>query len=215
MAGELTAAQCLPFQISHLGYGILLHLNHNVEAITGWVINYSINYKIIFFMLEVYKNCITGDGVARLNCKRGSETNLRNVRDTVFLEISCQERRFPSNTEWRFVTASFTWVWSTPRTQRHRWEWPHRMATQCLNHSRDPSALSVPSYLFGCLQDADRFTQCNRGNLVGGIAATLTFDRRVLVDRYLPETPLFYSGVPVAFGLKPSLRNLRTRLANW
>lgn len=52
----------------------------------------------------------------------------------------------------------------------------------------------LPSYFFGCLRDAGRFTKRNRGNLVSAIASTLTLsERRILVDRYLPETPLFYS----------------------
>ncbi|HEY9630547.1 MAG TPA: hypothetical protein V6C84_24895 [Coleofasciculaceae cyanobacterium] len=52
----------------------------------------------------------------------------------------------------------------------------------------------LPSYIFGCLRDAGRFTKRNRGNLVSAIASTLTLsERRILLDRYLPETPQFYS----------------------
>ncbi len=52
----------------------------------------------------------------------------------------------------------------------------------------------LPSYIFGCLRDAGRYTKRNRVNLVSSIASTLTLpERRILVDRYLPESPAFYS----------------------
>lgn len=52
----------------------------------------------------------------------------------------------------------------------------------------------LPSYIFGCLRDAGRFTKRNRGNLVSAIASTLTIpDRRILLDRYLPDQPAYYS----------------------
>src|SRR4051794_16442916 len=45
-----------------------------------------------------------------------------------------------------------------------------------------------PSYIFGCLRDAAKYTPRRRGTLQPILASTLqVLDERILVDRWLPE----------------------------
>jgi hypothetical protein len=49
----------------------------------------------------------------------------------------------------------------------------------------------LPSYIFGSLRDAARFTRRGRGSLQPALVATLeVLDDRVLVDRFVPPEPL-------------------------
>ena len=49
----------------------------------------------------------------------------------------------------------------------------------------------LPTHIFGCFRDAAKYTKRGRSSLMGQMASTLqVVERRVLVDRYLPEEPV-------------------------
>ena len=49
----------------------------------------------------------------------------------------------------------------------------------------------LPTHIFGCFRDAAKYTKRGRSSLMSQMASTLkVLDRRVLVDRYLPEEPI-------------------------
>lgn len=48
-----------------------------------------------------------------------------------------------------------------------------------------------PTYVFGCLREAGRYTSRKRGTIMGAVAGTLMVtDPIILVDRFVPEEPL-------------------------
>lgn len=51
-----------------------------------------------------------------------------------------------------------------------------------------------PSYVFGCLRDASKYTKKGRGSIMTYVAATLQImDDRILIDRFIPG---FKGGLP-------------------
>ncbi|MBD3887374.1 hypothetical protein IFO70_38055 [Phormidium tenue FACHB-886] len=52
----------------------------------------------------------------------------------------------------------------------------------------------LPTYIFGCWRDAARWTKRGKTSLLAAVASTLQVpERRILVDRFLPEQPQFHS----------------------
>lgn len=48
-----------------------------------------------------------------------------------------------------------------------------------------------PTYIFGCLREAGRYTARKRGTIMGALSGTLQVaDQTILVDRWLPDEPL-------------------------
>lgn len=48
-----------------------------------------------------------------------------------------------------------------------------------------------PSYVFGCVREASKYTKKGRGTLMNPVSATLqVVDNRILVDRFVPEEPI-------------------------
>lgn len=48
-----------------------------------------------------------------------------------------------------------------------------------------------PTYIFGCLRDAAKYTKQGRGSLQAPLAATLqVMDDRILLDRFVPAEPI-------------------------
>ena len=49
----------------------------------------------------------------------------------------------------------------------------------------------LPTHIFGCFRDAARYTKRGRSSLINRMASTLQVqERRIFVDRYLPEQPI-------------------------
>lgn len=49
----------------------------------------------------------------------------------------------------------------------------------------------LPTHIFGCFRDAAKYTKRGRSSLITQMASTLQVkDRRVCIDRYLPEDPI-------------------------
>lgn len=56
--------------------------------------------------------------------------------------------------------------------------------------TKDGQLYFEPSYIFGCLRDAARYTKKGKGSIQSALAATLqVVDERVLTDRFLPGFP--------------------------
>lgn len=78
-----------------------------------------------------------------------------------------------------------------------------------------------PSYVFGCLRDAARYTRKGKGSIQAAVAATLQIeDERVLVDRFVPDgTPptdpeqAVYLDVRSVKNPTTKARNVRYRVA--
>lgn len=71
-----------------------------------------------------------------------------------------------------------------------------------------------PSYAFGCLRDAAKFTKKGKGSIQALVAATLqVLDDRILVDRRLPENLTTDDTEPVYLDIR-SVRNPATRARN-
>ena len=72
-----------------------------------------------------------------------------------------------------------------------------------------------PSYVFGCLRDAARYTRKGKGSIQPALTATLQIvDDRILVDRVVPEEPLPTDPTaPVYMDIR-SVRNPSTKARN-
>lgn len=77
-----------------------------------------------------------------------------------------------------------------------------------------------PSYVFGCLRDAAKYTKRGRGTLMVALAGTLQcVDPILLVDRYVPDEPtydpneLVYIDVSGVKNPQTKGRNVRYRVA--
>ncbi|MES2464888.1 MAG: hypothetical protein V4671_30350 [Armatimonadota bacterium] len=54
--------------------------------------------------------------------------------------------------------------------------------------TKDNQLYIEPTYVFGCVRDAAKYTKKGRGSIQTNVAATLQIvEDRVLIDRYLPE----------------------------
>lgn len=81
----------------------------------------------------------------------------------------------------------------------------------------------LPTHIFGCLRDAAKYTKRGRSSLISPIASTLQVqERRILVNRYLPEEPVraseeieqeVYIFMSVVKNLATRGRNIRYRVA--
>lgn len=72
-----------------------------------------------------------------------------------------------------------------------------------------------PTYIFGCVRDAARYTRKGKGSLQVAVSATLQIDdERVLVDRFVPPEPLPRDPeLPVFLDIR-SVRNPTTKARN-
>lgn len=81
----------------------------------------------------------------------------------------------------------------------------------------------LPTHIFGCLRDAAKYTKRGRSSLISPIASTLQVqNRRILVDRYLPQEPIraseeieqdVYIFMSVVKNVATRGRNIRYRVA--
>jgi hypothetical protein len=81
----------------------------------------------------------------------------------------------------------------------------------------------LPTHIFGCLRDAAKYTKRGRSSLISSMSSTLqVLDRRVLVNRYLPEAPIraseeleqeVYIFMSVVKNIATRGRNIRYRVA--
>ncbi len=71
-----------------------------------------------------------------------------------------------------------------------------------------------PSYVFGCLREAAKYTKKGKGSIQGAVSATLQVaDDVVLVDRYLPDPIPSDPTAPVYLDVR-SVRNPATKARN-
>ena len=74
-----------------------------------------------------------------------------------------------------------------------------------------------PTYIFGCLRDAARYTKSGKGSIQTKVAATLQIeDERILLDRFMPSPPAQLttdSDEPVYLDVR-SVRNPSTKARN-
>ena len=72
-----------------------------------------------------------------------------------------------------------------------------------------------PSYIFGCLRDAARYTPKGKGSIQVALTATLQIaDDRILVDRFVPEEPLPTDPTAAVYMDIRSVRNPSTKARN-
>ena len=72
-----------------------------------------------------------------------------------------------------------------------------------------------PSYVFGCLRDAARYTRKGKGSIQPALTATLQIvDDRILVDRFVPEEPLPTDPTALVYMDIRSVRNPSTKARN-
>ena len=72
-----------------------------------------------------------------------------------------------------------------------------------------------PSYVFGCLRDAARYTRKGKGSIQPALTATLQIvDDRILVDRVVPEEPLPTDPTALVYMDIRSVRNPSTKARN-
>ena len=72
-----------------------------------------------------------------------------------------------------------------------------------------------PSYVFGCLRDAARYTRKGKGSIQPALTATLQIvDDRILVDRFVPEEPLLTDPTALVYMDIRSVRNPSTKARN-
>ena len=72
-----------------------------------------------------------------------------------------------------------------------------------------------PSYIFGCLRDAARYTRKGKGSIQPALTATLQIvDDRILVDRVVPEEPLPTDPTALVYMDIRSVRNPSTKARN-
>ena len=72
-----------------------------------------------------------------------------------------------------------------------------------------------PSYIFGCLRDAARYTRKGKGSIQVALTATLQIvDDRILVDRFVPEEPLPTDPTALVYMDIRSVRNPSTKARN-
>ena len=72
-----------------------------------------------------------------------------------------------------------------------------------------------PSYVFGCLRDAAKFTRRGRGSIQSALVATLeVLDEKVLVDRFVPPEPIPTDPSAPVFMHITSVRNPTTKARN-
>lgn len=71
-----------------------------------------------------------------------------------------------------------------------------------------------PTYVFGCLRDAARYTRQGKGSIQTKVAATLQIDdTRILLDRWMPEDLTRDDEQPVYLDVR-SVRNPSTKARN-
>lgn len=72
-----------------------------------------------------------------------------------------------------------------------------------------------PTYIFGCVRDAAKYTKKGKGSLQSAVSATLQIeDARVLVDRFVPNEPIPTDAeLPVYMDVR-SVRNPSTKGRN-
>ncbi|MDP9316932.1 MAG: hypothetical protein M3R24_39765 [Chloroflexota bacterium] len=72
-----------------------------------------------------------------------------------------------------------------------------------------------PTYIFGCVRDAARYTKKGKGSLQAVVSATLqVLDERILIDRFLPEEPIPTDPQEPVYLDVRSVRNPSTRARN-
>lgn len=81
--------------------------------------------------------------------------------------------------------------------------------------TKDRQLYLEPTYVFGCLRDAARYTKKGKGSIQTAVCATLQIvDERVLLDRFVPEEPVpTDSEQPVYLDIR-SVRNPSTKGRN-
>lgn len=78
-----------------------------------------------------------------------------------------------------------------------------------------------PTYVFGCLREAGKYTSRKRGTLMGAVSGTMQVtDNQILVDRWVPEEPIptdpecpVYMDVCGVRNPATKARNVRYRIA--
>lgn len=78
-----------------------------------------------------------------------------------------------------------------------------------------------PTYVFGCLREAGKYTSRKRGSIMGAVSGTLQVtDNIILVDRFVPEEPiptdmteLVYMDISGVRNPATKARNVRYRIA--
>jgi hypothetical protein len=87
--------------------------------------------------------------------------------------------------------------------------------------TKDRQLYMLPTYIFGCLREAARYTKKGRGSIQVSVGATLqVVDTRVLLDRFVPDEPiptdpdeLVYMDIRSVRNPATKGRNVRYRIA--
>lgn len=73
----------------------------------------------------------------------------------------------------------------------------------------------LPTYVFGCLRDAAKYTKKGKGSIQSAVSATLQVtDDIILVDRFVPEEPIPTEHTEPVFMHICSVRNPSTKARN-
>lgn len=72
-----------------------------------------------------------------------------------------------------------------------------------------------PTYIFGCVRDAARYTKKGKGSLQPAVSATLqVLDERILIDRFVPPEPIPADSEELVYLDIRSVRNPSTKARN-
>lgn len=73
----------------------------------------------------------------------------------------------------------------------------------------------LPTYIFGCLRNAAKFTKKGKGSIQSDVSATLQVtDDVILVDRFVPESPKHNARTDLVYIDISSVRNPATKARN-
>lgn len=73
----------------------------------------------------------------------------------------------------------------------------------------------LPTYIFGCLRDASKYTKKGKGSIQSAVAATLQVaDDLILVDRFVPAEPIPTDRMLPVYMDVSSVRNPATKARN-
>jgi hypothetical protein len=81
--------------------------------------------------------------------------------------------------------------------------------------TKDRQMYLEPSYVFGCLRDAARYTRKGKGSIQAALCATLQVtDNKILLDRFVPQEPITTDPDECVYMDVRSVRNPSTKGRN-
>ena len=81
--------------------------------------------------------------------------------------------------------------------------------------TKDRQLYLQPTYAFGCIRDAAKYTKKGKGSIQSAVAATLQVtDDRILIDRFVPPEPITTDLDEPVYMYVSSVRNPSTKARN-